>query len=71
MGFCRVLSCASVSSDPIGAAGPGVVGLDARSPSRPFAILLLLMKRSSFSAQGSSLSWLLFAVFSIYKVLLG
>jgi len=61
--FPRVLPCSSVSSNPSGDAGSGVVGVGALSSIKAFARASPRDERSRFSARGSMSFSLLFSVF--------
>jgi len=63
--FRRVLPCSSVSSDPIGDGGSGVVGLGALSCVKALSSPSPSDERSRFSARGSMASSLLVSVLSV------
>jgi len=64
--FRRVLPCSSVSSDPIGDGGSGVVGLGALSSVKALSSPSSNDERSRFSARGSMTFSLLVSVFSVF-----
>jgi len=63
--FCRVLPSLSVSSDPIGNSGSGVVGLGALSSVKALSSASPSDDRSRFSARGSMSFSLLVSVLSV------
>jgi len=63
--FRLVLPCSSVSSDPIGDRGSGVVGLGALSSVKALSSPSVSDQRSTISARGSMLFSLLFSVLSL------
>jgi len=63
--FRRVLPCSSVSSDPLGDGGSGVVGLGALSSVMALSSPSLSDERSRFSAKGSMSFSLLVSVLSL------
>jgi len=68
--FCRVLPGSSVSSDPIGDGGSGVVGLGALCSVKAVSSPSPSDDRSRFSARGSMSFSLLVSVLSVCYVLL-
>ena len=68
--FRRVLPGSSVSSDPIGDGGSGVVGLGALSSVKARSRPSPSDNRSRFSARGWMWFWLLVSVLSLCLVLL-
>jgi len=63
--FRRVLPCSSVSSDPIGDGGSGVLGLGALSSVKALSSPSPSDERSRFSARGSMSFSLLVSVVSV------
>ena len=63
--FRRVLPCSSVSSEPIGDGGSGVVGLGALSSVKALSSPSPSDERSRFSARGSMSFLLLVSVWSV------
>ena len=68
--FRRVLPGSSVSSDPIGDGGSGVVGIGALSSIKALSSPSVRDERSRFSARGSMSFSLLVSVLSVCSVLL-
>jgi len=69
--FRRLLPGSSVSCDPIGDGGSGVVGVGALSSVKAFSSPSPSDDRSRFSSRGSMSFWLLVSVLSVCSVLLG
>jgi len=65
IGFRRVLPCSSLSSDPFGDTGSGVVGLVALSSFKALSSPSASDERSRFSASGSMSFTLLVSVLSV------
>ena len=63
--FRRVLPCSSLSSDPLGDGGSGVVGLAALFSVKALSSRSFSAERSGFSATGSMLFSLLDSVLSV------